>query len=282
MNFLNLIRQSIRFLRRSSYRLHGRKPWSYGYIDYKNDQIARVLANHALMNLFRYGQQLPHKYGQRLDERLVEFPWLITHLPASPRQRILDAGSTINFDYIINQHVWAKHDMMIMTLAPESVSFWQKRISYVYGDLRQTPFRDDWFDIITCISTLEHVGMNNEMYTSDATYHEADTKSHLQVIAEFQRILKKGGRLYLTVPYGIFKLCGFQQVFNAVMIQAIKTTFGGNVIAETYFRYTDDGWQLSNATDCANCDYFDINTTKQYESDFAAAARAVACLILEK
>jgi SAM-dependent methyltransferase len=124
--------------------------------------------------------------------------------------------------------------------------------------------------------------MNNAIYTSDVTYHEADTTSHLLVIDELKRILKPGGRLYLTLPYGIFKLCGFQQVFNAAMVQAVIDRFAGKVVTETYFRYLANGWQVAAADDCATSDYFDINVTKQYDADYTAAARAVACLVLER
>ncbi|EKD76129.1 MAG: hypothetical protein ACD_43C00217G0006 [uncultured bacterium] len=266
-----------------SYLLRGRKPWTPGYLPYRAQQITATLQNPALMKLFANVNHLPEKYALNLDERLVEFPWILSQLPTTPGN-LLDAGSTINHPFIINEPVFANKDVTIMTLAPEDKSFWQKRISYVYGDLRNVPFRSDWFDSITCISTLEHVGMNNDVYTTDVTYHEADTKSHLEVISEFTRILKKGGRLYLTLPYGIFKLCGFQQVFNAEMVQAVKARFAGKLITETYYRYTTAGWQLATAADCANCDYFNINATKEksYESDYAAAARAVVCLILEK
>jgi len=281
MDLMQPLKKAIRIFRSQIYVLRGRQPWRYGYTDYKGKQIALALANPDLLSTFKNNQSLPLQYSQRLDERLVEFPWIITHLP-STAGRVLDAGSTINFDYILNQSVWQKQDITIMTLAPEDKSFWQKRISYVYGDLRNVPFRENWFDTITCISTLEHVGMNNDIYTADATFHEADTTSHLTVIDEFKRILKPGGKLYLTVPYGIFKLCGFQQVFNADMIQAIKTRFGGKTVQETYFRYSADGWQMASATECDQSDYFDIHVTKQYAADYAAAARAVACLILEK
>lgn len=264
-----------------SYLLRGRKPWTVGYSLYKERQIAAALGDSALMEKFAKDQPLPQHHAVRLDERLVEFPWLISRLPAAPG-KLLDAGSTINHPFIIEEKVLANKDITIMTLAPEDKSFWQKRISYVYGDLRNVAFRDNWFDTVTCISTLEHVGMNNAIYTDDRTYHEADTVSHLQVIDELKRVLTPGGRLYLTVPYGIFKLCGFQQVFNAAMVQAVKDRFNGKVISETYFRYTIDGWQVAAASDCDNSDYFDINVTKQYGSDYAAAARAVACLIIEK
>lgn len=264
-----------------SYILRGRKPWTLGYSLYKEHQIAAALRDSVLMEKFAKGQPLPDHYAVRLDERLVEFPWVISQLATAPG-KLLDAGSTINHPFIIEEKVLAKKDITIMTLAPEDKSFWQKRISYVYGDLRNVAFRDNWFDIVTCISTLEHVGMNNAIYTDDRAYHEADTASHLQVIDELKRVLKPGGRFYLTVPYGIFKLCGFQQVFNAKMLQAVKDRFNGQVVSEKYFRYTANGWQVATAGECDRSDYFDINVTKQYDSDYAAAARAVACLIIEK
>ncbi|MFA6475017.1 MAG: methyltransferase domain-containing protein [Patescibacteria group bacterium] len=263
------------------YLLRGRKPWTLGYVPYKEEKIATALADVTLLDRFVNRQPLPPEFAQRLDERLVEFPWLMSSLPKESG-KLLDAGSTINHSYIINQTVLQNKDITIMTLAPEDKSFWQKRISYIYGDLRNAPLRDNWFDSVTCISTLEHVGMDNSIYTADKQYHQSDTTSHLKVIAELQRMLKPGGRLYLTVPYGLFKVMGFQQVFNAEMVQNVIKQFGGKVIEETYFKYTVDGWQLAQAADCASMDYFDIHVTKQYDADYAAAARAVACLILEK
>jgi ubiquinone/menaquinone biosynthesis C-methylase UbiE len=45
----------------------------------------------------------------------------------------------------------------------------QNNISYVYGDLRNTILKDQCFDEIVCISTLEHIGMDNTMlYTKDS------------------------------------------------------------------------------------------------------------------
>ena len=38
--------------------------------------------------------------------------------------------------------------------------------------------------------------------------------------------------------------------------------------------------QLSGAAECSTCTHFDIHMTRQYDEDYAAAARAVACLVL--
>lgn len=278
---IDILRQAMRAFRRTVYVLRRRQPWRYGYIDYKEHCIAQELAKPELLNRFTKNEALPEGYGPRLDERLVEFPWLLTHLP-EVSGRVLDAGSTINHRYIMDHSVWKNKDITIMTLAPEAHSFWQRKISYVWGDLREVPFRDNWFDVITCISTLEHVGMDNAIYTRDSTYHESNQASYLKVIAEFKRILKPGGLFYLTVPYGKYKQCGFQQVFNHAMLQGVIDHFGGSVVEQTFFRYQANGWQRADQADCEEADYFNIHATPDYEADYAAAARAVACLIIRK
>ncbi len=258
-----------------------RLPWQPGYSEYKAESIAASLADTTLMRAFSQVAQLPVTYGQKLDERIVEFPWVLSHLPTAAAT-CLDAGSTLNHDFILNQPVFKNKDLSIMTLVPEGEAWWDRKISYVWGDLRANPFRSDWFDIVTCISTLEHVGMDNSIYTENATYHEKDFKSHLDVVKEFYRILKPGGKLLLTVPYGKFQDCGFQQVFNADMLQRVLDAFGGQVVEKTFYQYSTTGWQLSDQAACAECEYYNIHTAKGYDADQAAAARAVACLVLQK
>ncbi len=54
----------------------------------------------------------------------------------------------------------------------------------VWADAQQIPFKDKSFNCIVCLEVLEHV------------------YSHEDVIAECSRILKGGGKLVLSVPYG--------------------------------------------------------------------------------
>ena len=260
--------------------LHKRMPWQSGYGEYKIESIRQSLADPGIMQRFQPVEKLPTGYGIKIDERIVEFPWVVAHLPAEP-VRCLDAGSTLNHDFILDRPVFSNKDLTIMTLVPESEAFWDRKISYLWGDLRTSPFATDWFDVVTCISTLEHVGMDNSIYTDNPTYQKKDFQSHLEVIKEFKRILKPSGKLYLTVPYGRFQDCGFQQVFNAEMLQRVVDTFGGQVIEQTFYQYHATGWQLSDQAACVNCEYYDIHTAQGYDPDQAAAARTVACLVLQ-
>ena len=59
---------------------------------------------------------------------------------------------------------------------------WVPGVVYLQADARAVPVEDHVFDVVTCISTLEHVG-------------RAEAR---QIVAEMQRCVKPGGRLVLT------------------------------------------------------------------------------------
>lgn len=259
----------------------GRIPWSYGYLEYRAQFIDWALLNDDLREAFRNSGDLPPQYGTRLDERVVEYPWVFTHLSDSPSM-LLDAGSTLNHHFLLSKPLLAQKTMIIYTLAPEPV-YSSANVSYIYGDLRETILKDALFDEIACVSTLEHVGMDNtRLYTSDAQYQENVREAYLDVIHEFRRLLKPGGSLLLTVPYGREQNLEWQQQFNAEQLETVIEAFGGTVVELTFFRYTADGWQRSSQEDCRDCEYYDIHTGKPFDPDYAAAARAVACVLLKK
>ena len=232
---------------------------------------------------------MPEGYGFRLDERLIEYPWVWSRLPEE-RCRVLDAGSTLNFDYLITNPIISNKDLYIITLFPEPQCFWKMGVSYVYADLRDNPFKDGYFDVVVCISTLEHVGMDTTMYAKNEQFRENEPVTVLRAIKEFNRILKPGGLLYITVPYGKHASHGFFQQFDAVLVQKVFEAFKGSLDEISYYQYFESGWGLSEESKCSTCEYFDIHQTryfdnysiKDYDADYVAAARAVVCMKLIK
>jgi len=108
-----------------------------GYLDYRNDFIRDVLRDARLLQTFHQHAALPSNYGYRLDERVVEYPWVISRLGNQPTF-LLDAGSTFNFDFILGLDILTQKTIVIHTLAPERNPASRSNVSYIYGDLRQT------------------------------------------------------------------------------------------------------------------------------------------------
>jgi len=291
-----LTRQAKRFLRpkvpdfgeetlmrdaRAIARFHqqGSIPWSPGYVEYKNRFISEALADRELLETFRQGRPLPPGYGWRLDERVVEYPWTVAQL-RDGGPRLLDAGSTLNHNYVLGHEVFRWREILIYTLAAEGTSAWPN-VRYEFGDLRATKLSDASLDVVTCLSTLEHIGMDNTLlYTSDATFRECDLASYRQAVREFHRVLVPGGLALITVPFGLHENHGWTQQFDRAGVDDIIQTFGGRLESLDFFRYRSDGWAKATAQECADCRYFNIHAGRGFDADHAAAARAVACLRL--
>ena len=260
----------------------GKKPWSRGYKASKFDFIQAALKDDALVEKFRCSDVLPKGYGYGYDERVVEYPWVLSRL-GEGKSKLLDAGSAFNFPEIIESPKLAGKDITIFTLAPESKAFWEKGISYHYGDLREMPFKDGWFDEIVSISTLEHVGMNNQMYTRQNPSERIALEAK-QAARELIRILRVGGKFLASVEFGRHQLieCDgtpFAEQFDSLLLEDLLTVFSScESVSKSFYKYTENGWNLSTEQDCRGVEYFNIHTAKSYDSDNAAAARAVVLI----
>jgi SAM-dependent methyltransferase len=264
-------------INRQVYIRSGRRPWSRGYGEHRQREIEQILDE----GLFD-AERLHRGYGLRLDERVIEYPWLFARL-GREEELLLDAGSVLNYRFLLERHPLKNKRVFVSTLAPEPMSFNALGVSYVYEDFRDSCFRNDYFDRIVSLSTLEHVGMDNTMlYTDDGSKREDSPFAYLDAIREFKRILKPGGHLYVSVPFGEAKSYGWFQIFDAPKIDALIKEFAPVSCEEFHFKYLPEGWAISTREQSAGATYFDIHKTKAYDPDFAAASRAVVCLELVK
>jgi SAM-dependent methyltransferase len=271
----------------------GQTPWSEGYHEFKEQSIANSLTSANILNCFK-NKNLPSGYGLNIDERIVEYPWIYSCLFDNveganklPFKKFLDAGSTFNFDYIIKEFKLKQAETTIYTYHPEKNCFWKDRISYVFGDLRYLPFKDTYFDVVVCHSTIEHIDMDNTIYGYDLKTTITDTSQksyeYLMVIDELLRVLSSNGRAILTFPYGKYERHDFFQQFDNEMLNKILSVFEKYGQYETSFlKYEKTGWKFADQQECDNCISFNPHTGKGKLDDNAAHSRAIACIDFRK
>ena len=253
------------------------EPWSHAYNAAHREFVTRVLEDPDTLARMRRRQELPAGYGVGLDERVVEFPWLFTRDLAGT---VLDAGSTLNHAHVLPRIVPRVDDLHIVTLAPEAEAHPDLGVSYVFADLRDLPLRDDTYDVVVSISTLEHVGMDTSHFggtTTRAADPEAETE---RAVAELRRVLKPSGVIYLTVPFGRRDDFGWLRVFDADALDGLVAAFAPSSVTTAFFRYDERGWQRSTAQDTSDVRYRDHFSEPEPGADRAVAARGVACLEL--
>jgi len=260
------------------YLRNGRIAWSEGYIEYKAHFISDIINSPSQINNFRT-RHLTNLFGIGLDERCVEYPWIFSKLSLE-RTKLLDAGSTFNFSYIVDHNTIEKKDLTIYTFYPEHDCFFQKKISYVFGDLRDMYFKNETFDEIVCQSTIEHIDMDNSIYGySDFNNNGEKSFEYIKAIFELIRILKVEGKMLITFPYGKFENHGFFQQFDSHMLDKLLKTLSlkgeSNI---DFFKYEKDGWHFTDRQALTDVNSYNPHTGRGKGDDGAAHCRGIVCI----
>ncbi|HST69305.1 MAG TPA: methyltransferase domain-containing protein [Solirubrobacterales bacterium] len=233
--------------------------------------ISSLLDDAEWQSLFARGGRLPPGLGAGFDERCVEYPWLFSRRLGG---RVLDAGSVLNHRHLIERLLPEVDDLTITTLAPEAAAFTELGVSYVYDDMRRLPFRDDWFDEVVCLSTLEHVGMDNSIYGAADGPAADPAAAAAAALGELLRVVRPGGRVHLSVPYGRREEHGWVRQLDRAGVDDLLAAAGAGAREEAIFRYTPSGWRRGGDRRVAGVAYNPATTPGE---DGAVAARAVYC-----
>jgi SAM-dependent methyltransferase len=182
-----------------------------------------------------------------LDERAIEIPWALSRLGAA--QRVLDLG-TANAEpaYLAALLAAAPRELVGADLVGVDVPGFLT----VVADVRRLPFPDRSFDLVLCISTLEHVGRDNRLYGVEDTETAGGIEAAL---LELHRVVGRRGRLVVTVPCGEPEERDWfvqhdRDAWNRLFLDA-----GFAVAAQEVSERRPEGWRAADPFDPAGVRY---------------------------
>jgi SAM-dependent methyltransferase len=222
-----------------------------------------------------------------LDERVVEYPWVLHRLKERWHHGtpILDAGSALNHAPILS---YCRRERLrpisVVTLHYEGHAAVSDDVRYEFGDLRQLPYRDAWFSSVVCISTLEHVGMDNRMYGDGAGASSSPTVEAMRALQELRRVTQPGGVLLFSVPFGKRANRGWLRILDADDLQCLMQSQHWRVDRSQVLLATREGWRECDMARAAAAGYNEPRTGRHAGSQTAppwvSAAEAVALVEL--
>ncbi len=199
---------------------------------------------------------LPDHYGKGLPERAVEI--LMARLTYAPGKNVLDVGyaNTMECHRAMVAALPAPRHLTGIDIAAPVYDAGRYYEHMAQADITRTPYNDAAFDLIWCVSALEHFGMDNSVYTEEFSREPA---MDAQAVREMLRILAPGGQILITVPYGKFEDHGSHKNYDRghwQMLLDIARPAGR--VTEWYFRHTHGhGWQQVPAEELQYVGYFD-------------------------
>lgn len=96
--------------------------------------------------------------------------------------------------------------------------FAHPNLTFIKGSVIKTGFQDGFFDLVSAISTVEHIGLG--------CYGGKKVEGgDLLAVGELCRVLKPGGRLVLTVPYGLKAETELFRCYDKASLDALTKGF---------------------------------------------------------
>ena len=177
------------------------------------------------------------------SDRYLEYPWMFENIKISSG-RILDVGSTAS--NMLRDFLPKEIEINGIDLNSKEIS--DSSIKFSVGDIRKTNYEDNYFDVISCISTLEHIGVSGR-YGSDED-HQGDLKA----VKEMARIIKPDGTMLITVPYGINDVLPINKLYNKERINELFNGFSSIEIEYKKYFGKFNLWLTTDEVEAAKTD----------------------------
>jgi len=200
-----------------------------------------------------------------VNERCIEVPLALEVMSLMRPGRVLDAGCSLNGKLSAEMHATVFH--LTQNVASEVQYAHNKyALSYISGDVRDLSlFAGASFDRTVCVSTLEHVGLDNSGYLGA---EEACPDTMFKGVRELCRVTRS--ELFITVPYS-----------EPVVKHSQWRFIGNDALGRMARIVTDYGFrgELRFYAKCAGGWYGgDTQPVEASPEGFPASVNAIACL----
>ncbi|MBU1998202.1 MAG: class I SAM-dependent methyltransferase [Candidatus Omnitrophica bacterium] len=169
------------------------------------------------------------------SDRYVEYPFVIKNLPKPPA-RVLDVGCSGSFFPLLLASFGYESYGVDNRPYPILNKIKFPNFTFIQSDIRKTSFADSYFDAVTAISTIEHIGIGGRYGMKD------DLEGDANAVKEIIRILKPKGVALITVPFGKSQIIRpHMRVYDEIGIKRI--TDGLNIeLAQYYVQDSTGDW----------------------------------------
>jgi len=181
------------------------------------------------------------------DERPIEITWCLARYDGE--QRVLDLGYAFAEPaYLTGLVALGAAELTGADLAEAEVP----GMRGVVADARDLPFGDGAIELAFCLSTLEHVGRDNAVYSVDAPRDAAGDEAALR---ELRRVLAPDGRLLVSVPTGELDDQDWQVQRPPEEWAAIFEGSGFLVFEDELYVHAEDGWRSGTLEEARRARY---------------------------
>jgi SAM-dependent methyltransferase len=213
-----------------------------------DDAVARAAGERARPRELR-GPARPRQLAAPAwsDERALEIPWVLARYDGE--RRVLDVGHAFAEPaYLAGLAGLGAPELTGVDLSEREVP----GLRPVVADVRDLPFGDGAFDLVLCVSTLEHVGRDTEVYDVEAPRGEDGDEAALR---ELRRVLAPDGRLLVSVPAGVEDDQGWQLQRPPLGWVALFERAGFLVYEDELYVRGEEGWRSGSLEEAAAARY---------------------------
>jgi len=216
---------------------------------------------------------LPQRYGIGLHERVIEI--LYVYSLYDPSESILDVGcsNVMPCHRHALKELGAKDNVVGLDIVECTFTYRKFYKNIMIADIQDVDVDQYGFDQIWCISTLEHVGMDNSKYGVNTIL---DSNAAERAMVKMANLLNPKGSLYVTLPFGLLENHGWLKNYDKESVERLLagTQAQFSRIEQFYFKYDDEqGWERSDDSALAETGYYDGEN---------GGTAGLCCLFLQK